>query len=209
MPADDREKKAPKQKRSEETRAKLIASGRELFSRDGFHSTSSKKIARHAGVSVGSFYNHFEDKRTLLIEIHRLHARKVHDMIGDALTREELGELSPQGSNLGRTIVEKSLELHDFSPELHREITALAYSDPEFSRMSRLEEERVVEVMVGLFERHRDQLRVDDIEAAARVVVHAAEQVVHSIKIFGAPIEEKRLTDALGDMIFRFLYRDS
>ncbi len=199
----------PKQKRSEETRAKILAAGVDLFSRDGFHSTTSKKIARHAGISIGSFYNHFEDKRNLLIEIHRIHASKVHDMIGDALKIESLGSPGPGGSNIGRDIVEQSLKLHDFSPELHREITALAYSDPQFSEMSRREEERVVELMVGLLERHRDQLRVDDLEAAARVVVHAAEEVVHSIKIFGAPIEEKRLTDALGDMLFRFLYKDS
>ena len=202
-------RKAPKQKRSEETREKLLAAGRELFSRDGFHATSSKKIARHAGVSTGTFYNHFDDKRQLLIEVHRLHARKVHNMIGQALDREALSDPGPDGGNLGREIVEQSLKLHDMSPQLHREITALAYSDPDFSRMSREEEDRVVEIMVGLLTRHREQLRVQDLEAAARVVVHAAEQVVHSIKIFGAPIEEKRLTDALGDMIFRFLYRDS
>ena len=31
----------PKQKRSEETRARIIEAGKELFSRDGYHSTSS------------------------------------------------------------------------------------------------------------------------------------------------------------------------
>jgi len=200
--------KVPKQARSERTRRKLIEAGASLFSRDGYHATSSKKVAREAGVSTGTFYNHFDDKKDLLIEIHRLHARKVHDMIGETLDRDTLDSPGPDGENLGREIVAQSLKLHDMSPQLHREITALAYTDPDFSAMSALEEDRVVEIMVGLLERHREKLRVDDLEAAARVVVHAAEAVVHSIKIFGAPIEEKRLTDALGDMIFRFLYRD-
>jgi len=203
-----RASKVPKQKRSEETRAKLLAAGKQLFSVNGYHATSSKKVAAEAGVSIGTFYNHFDDKRQLLMEIHRLHARKVHDMIGEAMSRDAIEGTGLDGGNLGREIVEQSLRLHDMSPQLHREITALAYSDPGFSRMSRDEEDRVVEVMVGLLERHRQQLRVDDLEAAARVVVHAAEHVVHSIKIFGAPIEERRLTDALGDMIFRYLYKD-
>jgi hypothetical protein len=47
---------------------------------------------------------------------------------------------------------------------------------------------------------------VGDLEATAWVISQSVEAVIHGIKIFGAPIEEERLTDALGDMIHRMLF---
>jgi len=197
----------PKQKRSEETRRRIIEAGIRLFSENGYHSTSSKKIAREAGTAVGSFYNYFDDKKQLLFEIQQLHSEKVHAMIENSL--KELFENSPDmdGRTIVQRMVEQALELHSYSPQLHREITSLTYSDPDFAKMGREEDGRVIDIFLKLLRQQKDLLRTDDLEAAVMVVGLAMEAVVHTIRIFGAPIEERRLTDALGDMIHRFLYK--
>ncbi len=196
----------PKQKRSEATRAKIIEAGVRQFSKQGYHSTSSKKIAREAGIAVGSFYNYFKDKKQLLFEIQRLHAARVHEMVKGSLEELYRGSTDMDGLPLVRRMVEQALKLHEYSPELHREITALTYTDPDFAKMGREEDGRVIAIFMEIMSRQKDSLAVDDLEAAVMVVGFAMEAVVHSIKIFGSPIEEKRLTDALGDMIYRFLY---
>lgn len=58
----------PKQKRAVETRKKLIAAAEELFDKKGFYDTTSKDIAREAGVSIGIFYNYFKDKSKIFYE---------------------------------------------------------------------------------------------------------------------------------------------
>ncbi len=198
--------RTPKQKRSEETRAKIIEAGIRLFSSQGYHATSSKKIAREAGVSVGSFYNYFKDKKQLLFEIHRLHAEKVHAMIEKSLNEINLNSPESDGRTLVKGIVEQALRLHEYSPDLHREITALTYSDADFGKMGRDEDRHVVDVFLKILNSQKGSLYVKDLEAAVMVVGFAMEAVVHSIKIFGSPIDEKRLTDALGEMIYKFLY---
>ncbi|MCP4675600.1 MAG: TetR/AcrR family transcriptional regulator [Deltaproteobacteria bacterium] len=196
----------PKQKRSEATRAKIIEAGIRQFSEQGYHSTSSKKIAREAGIAVGSFYNYFKDKKQLLFEIQRLHGAKVHEMLRGSL-EEFYRSTDMDGRTFVRRMVQQALKLHEYSPELHREITALTYSDPDFAKMGREEDGRVIAIFMEVMSRQKESLAVDDLEAAVMVVGFAMEAVVHSIKIFGSPIEEKRLTDALGDMVYRFLYR--
>ncbi len=58
---------APRQARSREKRAQLLAAGLALFGEKGYETTSVDAIAQRAGVAVGSFYQHFRTKRQLLL----------------------------------------------------------------------------------------------------------------------------------------------
>ena len=194
------------QKRAEETRQKLMEAGERLFSSEGYHATNSKKIAKEAGVAVGSFYNHFRDKKELLLAIHRGHAQGIHELMMEKLQAIMEAE-SGDEKNLSRQLVAQMLKMHAFSPELHREISALAYTDPDFAAMNRREEKEAVALMLKLIEPRREALRVEDLEAAAWVVAQGVEAAVHGIKIFGAPLSQKRLVEALADMLHRFLFR--
>lgn len=199
---------APRQKRAEQTREKIVLAATDLFIKDGYHATSSKKIAKAAGIAVGTFYNHFADKKSLLFEIHRQHAQAVHDMIADKISRLlQSGEMS--GRQFSRELVRQTLDMHSFSPGLHREISALAHTDPDFIEMTRRDEAEGVRLIIRVLEPMRDLLRVDDLEATAWVVAQSVEAVIHSVKIFGAPLDEGRLLDALGDMIHRLMFEDS
>ena len=72
----------PRRKSLAETRERILDAAAELLSREGYDGVNSNEIARAAGVGVGTFYRHFEDKRGL----------------ADALTLqvwEELGRVMP------------------------------------------------------------------------------------------------------------------
>ena len=49
-----------------EKKEKILHAALELFARDGFKSTSTSKVAKHAGVSEGLIFRHFENKDGLL-----------------------------------------------------------------------------------------------------------------------------------------------
>ena len=51
------------------TRRRLIDAGYELFLRHGFHGVGLDQVLRHAGVSKQTFYNHFESKDELALEV--------------------------------------------------------------------------------------------------------------------------------------------
>lgn len=59
----------PKQKRAIEKKESLIKAAFELFSEKGFYNTNSKEISKKAGVSIGLFYNYFNDKSDVFLEI--------------------------------------------------------------------------------------------------------------------------------------------
>jgi AcrR family transcriptional regulator len=53
------------EKRKEETREKIISAACELFSKYGYHNTQVMDIVKIVGMSAGTFYNHFRDKKDL------------------------------------------------------------------------------------------------------------------------------------------------
>jgi len=61
------QKRGPKNK--EATRAALIASGLELFAKQGLDGPSLDDICAHAGLTRGAFYVHFEDRDAFLLAV--------------------------------------------------------------------------------------------------------------------------------------------
>jgi len=57
----------PRQERSRRKRDALLQSALALFAERGYEQTSIEGIAHHAGVAVGSFYQHFASKRQVLL----------------------------------------------------------------------------------------------------------------------------------------------
>ncbi len=59
--------RVPQQARSREKRAELLKAAEALFIERGYASTTADDIATAAGVSVGTFYNYFRNKRQILL----------------------------------------------------------------------------------------------------------------------------------------------
>jgi AcrR family transcriptional regulator len=57
------------QKQSENTINKIMQSGIELFSKQGYSRTSIDQIVKHAGYSKGAFYVHFPNKEEFLLKL--------------------------------------------------------------------------------------------------------------------------------------------
>ncbi|HET9111056.1 MAG TPA: TetR/AcrR family transcriptional regulator [Ktedonobacterales bacterium] len=68
-PAMEELPRTPQQARSREKRAELLKSAETLFVERGYAATTADDIAIAAGVSVGTFYNYFRNKRQILMAL--------------------------------------------------------------------------------------------------------------------------------------------
>ncbi len=192
----------PKQDRSIATKQQLFQAALELFAEQGYHHTTTKKIAARAGIGVGSFYAYYKNKKTLFLEVIQYYYQQIQQTAFpgnlDHSAVEEPREF------LG-TLLRQLYDAHDISPQLHREITGMRYSDPEVDRLISAEETKTIGAIRQLIEQLGPALSVDDPEAAAYIVHRSAEEVIHSIKIFGSSVESERLLAELQRMLGRYL----
>ncbi len=93
---------APRQKRSEETLARILDACDRLSQERGFDELSMQAIAKTAGVSVGNLYNRFSDKEGLIQHLVQRRQQAVGERIA-ALLAEEADDLDLHGRLLAVT----------------------------------------------------------------------------------------------------------
>ena len=115
------------QARARRTREKIIGQAKRAFAERGFEATNlTEHILTPAGVSVGSFYHQFSNKREVLLEIFErsITARHAH-------IRELLRERAPTTcADAYRQVLEALLDDVDADPEVAR-IQLREYESPD------------------------------------------------------------------------------
>ena len=199
--------RTPKQQRGIKTKQEIIRAAFRLFAEKGIHGTTSKEIAGKAGVSIGSFYSYFKNKKVLLLDMLEDYIERHFMMIWKSLDTLKLNRLD---RNAVRAILDNVFQAYTLSPEFHRQTHALRYSDPDIKRIYDREREREIRQIRHLIETNSHRLRpIPDPQAAAMVIHNAVENVAHTVKFIGSDIEENRLADSLADMIAGFLLPES
>ena len=115
-----RPRKQPVQGRSRVTVDAILEAAARLFVRDGYPNTTTNRIAELAGVSVGSLYEYFPNKASILLA---LLERQVEYML--KLMRERLAAV--RGAPLDtvvRTIARTAIEAHYKELDLNRILIA-------------------------------------------------------------------------------------
>lgn len=64
-------KKAPKQERSRAMVEKLLGAARTVLLEEGAEGLTTNHIAKQAGISVGSLYQYFPNKQSIIAELFR------------------------------------------------------------------------------------------------------------------------------------------
>jgi AcrR family transcriptional regulator len=107
-------RKEPRQARSRATVEAVIEAGARILSEQGWAGFTTNKVADAAGVSIGSLYQYFPDKLSLVDAIRRRHIDDSLDAVRSALAETQ------SLVAFGETLVTNIIEAHSIHPGLHR-----------------------------------------------------------------------------------------
>ncbi len=198
----------PKQERSRRTREKLIQAAAQLFEERGFEKTTSNDIAAAAGVSIGSFYAYFSDKRQLLLLLFEQRIAERLDAVFSNFTEDDLTGGDLRGCIercIRRTFINKA-----DSPGLTRLIYDLAPKDEAVGALCR----RLMNDSVQNLERLLRQAAVigltqlADPQVTATAIVYAVEAVARKC-VFEDELPESEWQPyiaCLTDMTYGFVF---
>ena len=117
----------PKQKRSIETKRKIIDASYALFSEVGYYNTNTAEIAKRAGVSTGIVYGYFKDKRDILLEVLELYTDNAYRPILELFDKFS----APDFDVLVPEILESAIAVHKKYAKIHEALHSMTHVDEE------------------------------------------------------------------------------
>jgi AcrR family transcriptional regulator len=199
----------PVQKRSIETKEKILKAAWKLFAEKGYFKTSTHDLAERAGIATGSFYGYFNNKKEVVIElIRRFHEEAFEKAFNNFSIQigDNVAQNLDQGRKLVRLMIQSLKESHAINPMLHKEATALILLDEDVRKIKSEEDKETIALLITLLQKYKQLIRVNDIEASAILLFRIGDEIIHRIMINKDEIEEERLLGELEDMICSYLF---
>lgn len=180
MPLPAQPRKTPRQSRSQATVDAIIEAAARILALRGFAKTTTNAVAETAGVSIGSLYQYFPNKESIIAAVRQRHQSRLEAAVlrglGDLPTRPD-----PQGlTRLARALI----AAHQEEAALHlrlEEVRAAGYL-PGVAPVT----DPVIERVRSMLKRH---VAFDDkraLQAAACLVTQVLHSVVHAA-VFSGP----------------------
>ncbi|WP_337926765.1 TetR/AcrR family transcriptional regulator [Paenibacillus caui] len=194
----------PKQSRSIQTKESILKASMELFSTKGYHNTNTKEIAALAGVSTGSFYSYYVDKRAVFIEALNLYYQEFHDHLSLAL-----GEMSPGYGDKYAAIshlIDSMVAAHEVFTQFHIELAVMYHSDSEIKAQMDEQYQLGRQLTEKYLTQWGDELQTTDLEAASVVVFELLTRVVDIIVYEPQLMDPNRIKKELITMVLGYLF---
>lgn len=118
-----------KQKRSIETRNKILEVGASLILQKGYHNVTTDDIAKAAGVSTGIVYHYFKDKKDILLVGLDARAEAMYQGFVENYAASTVGNLDEFFDG----IFDFLLDYHKKFWIIHEELESLYHSDKEIA----------------------------------------------------------------------------
>ncbi|WP_291329606.1 TetR/AcrR family transcriptional regulator [Desulfovibrio sp. UCD-KL4C] len=197
--------RTPVQLRSKDKKRKIIVSGMKLFSDKGFHKTNISEIATKAGVSVGSFYGYFKDKKDLLLEVSQAYGNSIIKGIYENIANE--APVHAENTAIIEFIVNSAKQAHMLSTELHREMLALKNRKPEMAKLDKRITTSFQNGIEKILKKCGNRIRVQDTNTAAKLVASAIEEIMHRCYIEKLEKDAEPLLSELTKMCTGYLFK--
>lgn len=213
----DKDIRVPKQKRSIEKKQRIKDAAIKLMSEKGYHSTSSNEIAKEAGVSIGTFYSYYKDKKDLYKEL----VADIYNVVITPMNLNEDSESEKESTpspfdNLDNLSIEETVYLyidtvfkgHEYETAFQREIASLSEQSDEFREIEMVHKEGLTQMFISVLSAYKDELRVKDLKTASYLILTTVEAAVHDTMFHNGGKNKKAVIRELTAMIVNYLFTE-
>lgn len=197
----DLEIREPTQKRSIETKEKIIKNGFDLICNEGYYKTNTSKIAKKAGVSTGIVYQYFKDKHDILMAGLEKYADNVFYPMLD------LSKLDFNNKDFSITIkkiIEQYISNHKLSQVAHEEIMAMVHSDKDIAYYFYKREMEMTQSFSNVL--IENGFNNEDINERVHIVIGIIDNLCHEIVYHKHnELNYNKMTDIVAESIVKLL----
>lgn len=182
MPSLPQPRRTPRQARSLALVEAILEATARVLAERGYAGTNTNLVAERAGVSVGSVYQYFPNKDSLITALHERHAAQMYAVIDTVLANSQPRTLRAHIA----AMVQALLAAHRVEPELHRVLEKeFAFFDAPKDQSPA--DNSIQQRVRQLLEQHRDEIAPRNRDLATWVVLQTLDSLVHAAVIDAPP----------------------
>ena len=169
-------RKKPLQRRSRAMVEVLVEATTRVLLREGYEACTTNRVAEVAGVSIGSVYQYFPNKESLVMAVMEGHQAQMQAELVERLSQLANADLKTAVHEM----LGAMLEVQRLQPKLHR---VLLEQVPRIGALRRLHElnGQYAPLVEGWLEAHRAELGITSPSVAAYVLIGAVEGVLSRV----------------------------
>lgn len=171
-------RKLPRQDRSRVTVEAILEATTHILVEEGYDKANTNRIAERAGISIGSLYQYFPNKESLMTALMEQHSQEMVELVETKLDRlfdSPLEIAIPE-------IITAVVTAHAINPRLHQ---VLSEEIPRSERSPQMHKanERITELLRAYLERWRDQIQPQNIDLTVFILSCTVDSLCHTAVI--------------------------
>ncbi len=193
-------RKAPRQERAKATVDAILRAAAHILRTRGYDELSTNEVARKAGVGIGSLYQYFPSKESLVLALADEHSAEVRALL--MKTVEQMHGAPVR--KVVETFIAGMMRVHEVDPQLHR---ALTEHVPRIGGWEKVKELTLPgsQLVRAWLEANAAQFRKVDLDTATFVLVTAVESITHISALDEHLIDQKALAREISELVLRYL----
>ena len=184
-------RRKPVQERSRETVEAILVAAAQVFETVGISAGTTSRIAKRAGISIGTLYQYFPGKESIMVALLEEH---LHERT--RWMREWVGQMVSSRNRLRDALkdyVGGVMEIHGEMPRLQYILLEEATMMPTLQERVIAAEEQAVNTLAGLFRFYPGMTHANG-KHAAYFMIHTVDTLIHR---FVARTDERRMERAV------------
>jgi AcrR family transcriptional regulator len=195
-------RKLPRQERSRVTVEAILQATAHILTEKGYEQTNTNLVAELAGVSIGSLYQYFPNKESLMVALMEQHSHEIAELVESKLNHlfDDPPEIAiPE-------LVKAVIAVHGINPRLHQVLSE------EIPRSERLKmhqtDDRIAKLLQEYLKRWRDRLQPQNIEMTVFILSRTVESLCHSAVIEHPQfMKDGKFEQEVSDLILSYLIK--
>jgi AcrR family transcriptional regulator len=168
-------RKQPIQARAKATVDAILTAAAHILVANGYDRTTTARVARRAGVSVGSLYQYFPNKEALIAALIERHADALVGTVREVLQRHSRATLAA----CVRAAIDATITAHRIDPRLHKILHEQVPRVGQLGRAMRANEDITREIERTLRAHAGELDPALDLAIAATVLTTALDAIAH------------------------------
>jgi AcrR family transcriptional regulator len=171
-------RKLPQQDRSRLTVEAILEATTRILTQEGYDKANTNRIAERAGISVGSLYQYFPNKESLMAALIEQHSNEIAQLM-----ESKLKDLSDAPLEIAiPALIKAVIAAHAIDPSLHQ---VLSEEIPRSERSQQVHkaDERIGELLRTYLARWNNRIRPQNLEMTVFILKRTIESLCHSAVI--------------------------